>query len=311
MSWRRELVGLLVVAACKSSDAPPKVTHDDAAAPRTVDLGPTPSQVVMEEPKLALPSVEAFQLLAPGATPQKALRYRLVNSVTTYTHTLALLERHTVGKGDFSDAAKIPEIRERFVVTPGDGVLALRILPTEVASASREADAALAAWRALENHTASVALDDRGQLGAVTVDAAAGRDELVERMLVGTIPLPAEPIGVGAKWRVITIYKQGPATAKQTATYTLTAPGRVHVAIRAVAEEQRVTVPGLPEGASVTLLAMLRTLEGDLPLDLAAPLVQSGVLRGEQHVHLRVARGPQTVERIIEGSSTMTLDARK
>lgn len=99
---------------------------------------------------------------------------------------------------------------------------------------------------------------------------------------------PAEPrrrrIGAGASWRVVTVLRQGPAYAKQTATYTLkamTAAGwRVHVKLQRVAEDQAIADPSLPPGTVAELIAMFRQLEGDVDVDPRQPLIVGWLVRG-------------------------------
>lgn len=324
MSWRRELVGLLLVVACvacvacNESPPPPAVKHDDAAVgPRKLELATTPSQVVMAEPTIVLPSVEAFQLLSPGAAPRTPLRYHLTSGTTTYVHRVELSDRQTDAKGALSDPVKIPEIRTLLRVTAGDGPLKLHMLPAEAAATTPVTAAAMAVWGALANRDATVALDDRGQLGPLQLTddpdhkhSATERDELIGRLIVETVPLPAEPIGTGATWRVITIFKLGPATVKQTANFTLTAPGKIHVASRVVGEEQRLSAPEIPSDTAVEMLALVRKLEGDVTLDLQKPLIGSGKLTMSHLMHLRITRAGHTTERIRESTGTLVLETK-
>jgi hypothetical protein len=170
----------------------------------------------------------------------------------------------------------------------------------QAAAPSPDADAYLAPWRTLlQGRPIALDLDDRGAVTAIRFDddpsgatSARARDELVQRLLALIVPLPAEPVGTGASWRVVTILRQGPAVAKQTATYTLIARGprrwKLHVVLRRVGQRQQIVDPALPRAASAELVAMFRALEGDVEVDPALPLIAGGTLTIESRLHARL-----------------------
>jgi hypothetical protein len=291
-----------------SADAP-------GASPRAVQLA-APGAIELAEPVIALPSLAAFVLEDAGAAPRRALRLHPAAGTATFTRTRALRQRQLDAHGAFLPSVALPELRDGFAVTAGDtGVLALRALPAEAASPSPEADAALDTWRRLlDGRRATVALDDRGQLGPIrfTDDPSNTHSEparlaLAAELLARIVPLPAEPVGVGARWRVVTILALDGAHAKQTATYTLLADGRVHAVIQRVAQEQRLATPGAPAGVTVDLVAMFRRHEGDVALDPARALIATGSFTDELRLHIRLSRpGAPPREDILETEGTTT-----
>lgn len=334
MSSRRELVALALTSlvACKDSPAKPvpatapAIAHDAApAGPRVVQVAPA-GTIVMAPPKIDLPRLESFQLLDAGQGTRTVLRYQLAAGTSSFLAETTLSSRH-LEHGAFSPPVKLPAIRDGFAITVSadqPGRLALRALPGEAQAASPDADAYLASWRKqLENRRMTVTLDARGQVATVGFNddptgtrSAQARDDLIQRLLSTIVPLPVEPVGAGARWRVVTILKQGPAFAKQTATYTLAAPGtawKVHVKLQRVAEEQRLEDPALPAGTTADLLAMFRAFEGDVEVDPAHAMITRGTLTIESrlHVKLTAAGQPAAQEQLFEDTGSVALSHQR
>jgi hypothetical protein len=323
MSSRRDLVGLAVLAlvACKDTTAKPAITRDAAPGPRVVQISP-PRTIVMASPAIELPRLESFQLLDAGTGARAVLRYQRAAGASSFLAQTTLSSRH-LEQGAFTAPVALPAIRDGFAITVAaehPDQLALRALPAEAATASPEADAYLASWRKLlQNRRMTVTIDDRGQVATLGFNddpsgtrSAQARDDLAQRLLSTIVPLPAEPIGAGARWRVVTILKQGPAFAKQTATYTLIAPGpvwRLHVKLQRVAEEQRLDDPALPAGTTADLIAMFRAFEGDVEVDPRQPMITRGTLTIESrlHVKLTTAGQPAAQEQLFEDTGRVVL----
>ncbi len=289
----------------------------DPPPAQTVPPAPvvTPGQgvVVMDEPKIDLPKQESFTLLDAGKDDRAVLRYALATGTVAFTARTALSSRH-LDRGVFTAATTLPAMRDGFAITTAErsGSLALRALAGESTATSPDADAYLATWRSLlQNRRMTVAIDDRGQFSTIAFDddptgarGALARDELIDHLLAAIVPLPAERIGTGASWRVVTILRLASAYAKQTATYTLLARGpegfRLHAKLQRVAEEQRITDPSLPAGMTATLVAMFRALEGDIDVDPKHPMITGGSLTIESRLHVKLQAPGQTAEQASE-----------
>jgi len=276
--------------------------------------------IMLDEPTLDLPKQESFTLLGPGTGKRAVLRYTLAAGRTAVIAQTTLSESHLSGSG-FTRPAALPAIRDGFAVTTSAaqrGQLALRALAAEVAAPSPDADAYLASWRTLlQDRRITVAVDDRGMFTTIafTDDPAAARnaqarDELAQRLASTLVPLPAEPIGAGARWKVVTILRQGRTYAKQTAIYTLvstTAAGwKLHVKLQRVGEQQFINDPSLPSGMTAELLAMFRQLEGDVEVDPQHPLITGGSLAIESRMHVKLtAQNQPPTEQMFEDTGTV------
>lgn len=329
-------VVIAVAAAVACQDSPsaptsappaPRAAPADAAVPADAEVqhGP-PRVIVMEEPPIALPHQESLQLLAAGTGARAELRYALAAGTTAVIARSALASRHLEHTA-FTAPAALPAIRDGFEVSiaaPRAGRIALRPVIGQAAQPSPDADAYLAPWRTLlQGRPITVELDDRGAIGAIRFDddpdgatSARARDELVQHLLQLIVPLPAEPVGTGASWRAITILRQGPAIAKQTATYTLLArsPARwkLHVKLQRVGQQQAITDPALPPGTSAELVALFRALDGDVEIDPALPLIAGGALTVESRLHARLqppappGQRPEPIEQMFEDTGKVS-----
>jgi hypothetical protein len=325
------VLGMLVeVAGCKSPEStsapPPPASRapaaGSAAAAEPAATPPVESTrvIVLDAPKIDLPKLESFTLLGDGTGKKSALRYSLAATSFALVAQTQLSSRHLADNG-FTAPVALPAIRDGFTVTTtaaARGQLALRALPGQLAAASADGDAYLASWRTLlQDRRMTVAIDDRGMFTTIAfVDDpgaprnALAKDELVQRLASTTVPLPVEPIGTGASWKVVTILRQGLAYAKQTATYTLlsTSPAgwKLHVKLQRVAEEQSIADPSLPAGVTADLLAMFRLLEGDVEIAPQQPLITGGSLTIESRMHVRLQAGKQPpTEQMFEDTGTV------
>ncbi|NVB79598.1 MAG: hypothetical protein HOV81_14475 [Kofleriaceae bacterium] len=318
-----------VLVACSGKSTEPKKVPKDAAVARVEKELPGSGIVHFEEPKIELPKQESFELLDPGTGDRAPLRYELTAASLTYPITTRLRSRQ-LANGTWGKPVDMPEISDGFTISvaePGNVAepgkpLAMRALAGTVAKPSREAEAYLATWRTIEKRVISVKLDARGQVGGVTFaddpdnkTSQRARDELYSRLLALAIPLPEEPVGTGAKWRVATVLRQHPAIVKQVATYTLVSrtgsKWKVAVEIQRHGEEQTVFDAALPKGAVATIVALLRKLDGTLELDATQPL-PTGKLAVTSTLHVRIALPNTKVsEQIFDDTGTIAFSVKR
>jgi hypothetical protein len=316
------------MAACQGGSRTPPAAKDagagahDQVAPTPVAPPSAPREVTLEAPEIELPHQESFRLLSPGAAPRQALRYRWKPDAAREVHARATIRSRRLSAGAWSEPVAVPPLDEGFAVTPapGDGGSA-SLLVRGLPSATPGGDA-VARWKALvENKRATIAVDDRGQIGRVTLaedpgggSRRASSDEIAQRWLTAAVPLPAEPIGKGARWRVVTVLRSGEAVVKQTAEYTLVQVRKngwvIDVVNRRVAEQQTMMPAGLPKGTTAELVALFRILEGRVTVapDLPWP---TGSLTAELRVHGRVATpGQPAQEHVTEDTGTIQFAAK-
>jgi hypothetical protein len=269
-----------------------------------------------------VPKQEAFVVQDAGKGTKQPLRYQLAAGVVEHRVETRLSSRQ-LEHGKVGQPVKLPPIRDGFAITidgRGQAPLALRPLAGEIVGTPHPlADQYLATWRSkLQNRRVAVTVDARGQFSTITFNddpdnrrSTQAKDELAQRLLGMAIPLPEIAVGVGAKWQVITVLRQGPAYLKQTATYTLVertpARWKLHVKLLRVGEEQTVNDPNLPQGATADLVALFRLLEGDVDIDPKRPLIAGGSLTVESRVHAKIKLpGSEPIEQFVEDTGSIT-----
>lgn len=262
-------------------------------------------------------------LLEPGAAPRVARRYKIAPGDERTVAVNAVVTERRYRGGDWHGPTTRAPIVDGFAVAgDGTGALAVRGLVGAVvtdASTVAPADAALLdRWRALlERRRLRVAIDERGRLGAVSfaddpdrrrADAVLAEDEFAQRWLTLAVPWPEEPIGVGARWKVVSVLRLGGVYLKQTATYALTAVAgdraTVAIDIERLGEPQALAVPGV----LAELIALRRHTAGTVVVGGADPLPLSGELTSEQSSHVRVSDGgPVPADEITDDRATLRI----
>ncbi|HVV84598.1 MAG TPA: hypothetical protein VHE35_16130 [Kofleriaceae bacterium] len=333
---RRALIVLagLSLAGCRGHHAAPANASDDAGAGAgaagSATVGPA-TRVLQPErhpppPTTPMPRRVSEALLEAGAAPRRALRYRLEPAARTLT-AISRITSHGYD-GGWTDPVTLAPVHEGFEVTPagGGGPVHVRGVIAEVEAdgqsdaARTAAEAYLARWRAvLERRRADLVVDERGGLGEVTLLTDPGgttdpdaKDELVQRWLGLAVPLPEAPVGVGARWKVVTMLRAGGAVMTQTAIYRLARVDRdrwtIEVDLTRLGRPQEIQLPGQPPGATAQLVALLRKVTGTVTVSPASPLPLDGQLTGEVRSQARipVAGGPPR-DQASEDTASITL----
>ncbi|MCL4222850.1 MAG: hypothetical protein KJZ91_00085 [Myxococcales bacterium] len=338
---RLALALAVVAAACQvkskprpdEGDEPGGGRRDAGAAvvgPRTRVLPPAVPPSRMPEPRIELPRELRFTLLDPGQGARARLRYRADGS-TRELVARAQVTTRSYADGTWIDPVALAPVRDGFGVTAtatatGSGAGAVIQLRGLVASvdggaappAAAAAEAYLGRWRALlERRRADVTIDDRGRLVTTALlDDPTGarveaRDELVQRWLGLAVPLPEEPVAIGARWRVVTALRAGGAVLKQTATYQLRARDAqawtIDVEAERIGEPQDILAPGVPGGVLGEVVALRRVVKGTLVVGPSDPLPRRGTLASEVASHARFHAAGRTTERYTEDQAAIEL----
>lgn len=309
---------IFLVCACGSKDASPPPAPTPTPP---IEVRP-PTELGVDhlpQPAVDLPRQLSFRLLDPGKGETSTLRYQIAQAEVTTRIAMTLTSRRMDGS-TWSPSQTLPEIRTALATAAIDAThLRARPLPGSVdGAASPEALAYLAGWTQSENRRLTLGLDARGQLGAITfgddpqtTHSREAVDDLAQRLLSLVVPVPEEPIGIGASWRVVTVLTQRPVVVKQTATYTLlqrtTTGWTVKVELQRIGEEQTILDPAISSNTKVDLVALVRRYAGTLEIAPARAL-PTGSLEIESSMHLRLQpRTGPVGEQILEDKGTVVL----
>lgn len=283
-------IAALLATGCQTdvTEPAPDTRHAPLAVPAASTAAP------------AVPRQEPVILVAAGAEPRTPLRY-----APAVPQRLAL-ETHAKGRqfsaGAWSRDTAAPPMTTVLEVTEAErGSLAIATL-----DGPRDG-----AWALLAGRHFTLATDDQARFGGLSfADAGptgpAILDEAAQRLLALRVPVPSEPVGVGATWRVTTILRQRPALVTQTATYTLVARDAAHwsvgVELSRIAEPQVAEDPGVPAGTTVDVVALVLRVSGQLAIDPARAL-PTGDLSTTSTLHLKIATAGDVTEQLFEDES--------
>lgn len=224
------LVGLAGLVACSGDD-------DEA--------GGTPSPTATTVATTTTVPEADVQVQDPGAEPRRELRYRLAEGTSTLaTFTTDLeLEQERGGVRQRLDAPPVRQALEHRVASvANDGtatveseVVALEVRAEGTGLTSAEVDELQRQLDPLARSTSTLQVGTRGEIlgfepagadGGAEADAEApdgAGDDLVAAVLGLAPVLPEEPLGLGARWEVVTEVELDGRTATVRRTYDLTA----------------------------------------------------------------------------------------
>jgi hypothetical protein len=279
MSGRPWLVLVTLASACGSAPARPSATAAEDSSTDEVTLS---AQV----PPLLTAEVA---LIDAGTAPRRTLRYA-PRAGESQPVTVELMNGLLLAVGEMAPPeTRTPAVRVTLDLVPRTidprGRMALEGTVTAVEVRPGTAPPAVtkavgADLERLRNATFSARVSARGLLEALAFPAAddsnpalaimAGWVREALRLLLP--PLPASAVGQGARWQARRRAQLGPATADETAYYSLTNVGegwvRLAVRLALTGGEQSPVVPGLPPGASVKVTALGGAGGGTIELDL-------------------------------------------
>ncbi|MBE9015715.1 hypothetical protein C7Y66_17025 [Chroococcidiopsis sp. CCALA 051] len=275
----------------------------------------------------AQPQVE---LLEVGNEPRQELRFRpQVNAKQTSTMTMNMdIEMSVAGRAAPKFALPATVITMDTLVTQidanGDIHYKFSYSNVNVANAATLPPQTLEATRSqlkkMMGMGGSVIVDNRGYTKSAQLVIPKGLDpsmKQVTEQLSGSLdqissPVPKEPIGIGAKWRVITFPQLRGAKVAQTATYQLVnlkngiATFNVWVKQR-VNDRALLNRPGMPNGNKMTLKSLDSQGEGQMMAALNQVIPIRSNLMMHSYSQLVIQQAGQA-EANIDAKMTMKLN---
>jgi hypothetical protein len=324
------LVGALVLAlsACEGNVARPS-----APAPARPSAA-VPTQAASLSPPSTLSAAGAptrVLLESAGAEPRTAARLSLQVGQSQTIDLVSRIELESRTNGQDAPVARVPTtllvLDAQVAATLPDGGFTVS---TVVREARAQADADVKA-------EASAALDDAlkqlvGQKRSRTLDAqgvprepdldrapnpAAQASQLVANLESAvnhfSVPLPTEPIGLGAVWTVTDDVALSGVSVVQTARYEVVSREGSRLTLKVATEiragEQPMAVPGLP-GGQVKLKSMSSSGQGQVEVDLSRVFPVRSTLRAETRFVSLMAIGDQANETEVRTVTDVTATAR-
>lgn len=299
----------------------------------TVRLQSTPGNVTTVD--LPAPRVRSFELLFAGKAPRQPLRYAAAAGDDALTVTLRVDSRELVGN-EWTPWGTLPELRYGLALRreAADGALVVRGLDLSVGQPA-EAAAEVTAYvqrvteelsqryrDQVQGRRATATIDARGRIEVLEPVAdgqprpgAHTRHEMLQILAESVVPLPEEPVGVGARWQVAMLMRRGAGVVDQVATYELVAVDkrgqgetwRIRAEIEQDGEHQAISAPELPSNVSAELMGLVWRAEGELVVSPASLTPRAGQLAIEYRVHSRLASGAAVMDMLLETKGAIEL----
>ena len=298
----------LVLTAC-GTEAPSSTSDPSPSAPSIATpsptVVPTTATTADDAPVTAAgPSVEV-ELLDPGADPRRELRLSpepgdrgAVDMRMTMDIDLAL-------DGQPAPGVEIPPMLMGFELVVDEvsaDAVTMSYTYDRVGLDGPDPGGMEQALKGIEGLSGSATTTRRGAYLDGRIDVPSGADPAMAQMLTQfdqqmaslTVPMPEEPVGVGARWRVTTGLELNGVRVEQTATYTLQSFEGDDFTVD-VEMEQRF-VPGTIQspGASVEILEGTGTGRGSMTGSLRFPMAMQGDVQMSSSMVSRIsAEGQQ------------------
>lgn len=214
------------------------------------------------------PAPATVTVLSTGTGEKRAVRYKLVQGAK---ERIELTMKATISM-DIPDAGPqtmdAPAVKMAMdigvtdVAANGDIALTMAIV-----SASMDGPGAQeGVLDMLKNLTASLVMTDRGLVKSMNIDDSKLANPMMKQVLSSmgferlSAPLPAEPVGVGAKWEVVQSMDANGMRLDQKTIFEVVAmdAGSTTFALSMTqtAPAQKIAPPGMPEGVGVNLISM-------------------------------------------------------
>ncbi|HWL61524.1 MAG TPA: hypothetical protein VNQ32_01885 [Steroidobacteraceae bacterium] len=245
-------------------------------------------------------SSSTVTLLQPGTGQLQPLRYRFQSGRSETAKMDTTMQLTMVASGmQVPMGASTPisiQIQLRTAEVGADGSAKMRF---EVISAEAGGDSATAAQlnptlASMKGLSGSYSLDTRGQVSGSQMGApraAAGiaptAEDLQEQMQQLALPLPAEPVGIGARWRAIQQTSANGLEVTQTTEYTLRSRNADEAEVEVkIIDVSLPDLSGMVPGAEVSSATM--TGGGTMKIGLGS-LVPRGSLDVEMAIAMSMA----------------------
>jgi hypothetical protein len=263
------------LAGCdKGSKTPPASEPAATVAPPAASTEPAPP------PPAPAPAGgdPVIKLLEPGGEPKEALRFKIAKGTKQRAEMTMRMDIEISMNGTAVPKTAVPAIKMVMdfeatdVNSIGDVSLSMRVAeatmvedpstPPEVAAAVK------ASLSQLTSLTATTVVSDRGFIKQADFSLPGEGDPQLGQLMDGmkqsmqqlTAPLPAEPVGAGARWQVEHDIAQNGINLKQTEIVTLQGirGSEIDLGIELTqkAGAQTMKLPGVPAGVDAQLVSM-------------------------------------------------------
>jgi hypothetical protein len=166
-------------------------------------------------------------------------------------------------------------------------------------------------WISPKGHVRDVKLDVPKSFPAAAEQMLQGMNQSFESMVA---PLPNEPVGVGARWQVVSRMASAGADMLQSAMYTLKArdggKATLEVTLVQLAASDSIKAPGMPPGVTAQVKAFSSGGSGTSQLDTKNVAPDTGSMMLKTAMDIAVKGGGQGDESSVETQTKVQIGKR-
>lgn len=279
------------------------------------------------------PAGLTVELVDAGETPRRALRFTpKAGDKQVAVMTMNMNQTMIIG-GNRAPTPKLPgqaitmEVEITEVSQEGDIHFGYTYTDVDVIddpnNPSPAADTIRGILKPLIGATGSGIVTDRGVTKKGEFNIPENLAPQIKSMLSGmkdamnrlSAPVPAEPVGVGASWRVTTDLNANGMQLKQTAVYELTKLDddgfATSVTVSQKADPQQVNNPDLPPGTVVKLSSLKGSGKGTSEMNQNEVLPRNSTVSVDTEISMNVSAQGQETSIAIDQNMEMVLSPKK
>lgn len=311
---------ILLALACSKTEAPPEAKPElaEPAAEAKPELAEPGTKAPSAEPELLLPvGPVVVELIDAGKPPLQPVRWQLRKGSKDQVRMKSEMTLEAQVGTENSPRTETPTVQhllsvETMEVSP-DGTAQMRL---EVSNAM-VLEGSSAPAQMLSQLKRSV-MSTKGRRGTYEISASGAVrqveinksgilpmnlqaiDNIEQLVYWTTVPVPSEPIGLGAKWKAMRVTEEGGLRIEQQASYELTkiegSSFEVKVLVEKTAKPQTVIPPGATENESFELTGFDWKGTGQVQADFSRPVPVSSKIDAVANMNMKTP-GPQGVDR--------------
>lgn len=274
-----------------------------------------------------------IELLQAGAEPRQALRFQPeVNARQTTTMTMKMNVEMAINNQPLPQMplpATVTTIETTVTRVDANGDIHYKFHYPNVdiinnESASPELPSSIK--NMLTGLRGEGIIDSRGNNKGAKIIPSEGSSQMPKELLEEisnsleqmSLPLPDEPIGIGAQWRVSYALNMNGINVNQIAKYELvnlennTATLKVNIQQQASPEQQKLNLAGLPAGIEATLKSYSGQGEGEVKMRLneLMPIFSTVAVRSALEMTTKYSESLQAVPMSVNYLMEMTLESK-
>lgn len=320
-----------VLGGCKKEAATTDDTEEAPGSARPAPEAPSsgPDTTTEDKPadaEIPEPSRPVVTLLEPGAEPRRVLRYSPDEGLEQLLESEMRMSMESTVDGTPAPSTVLPPMHMvmKIAVTGADDDVYQYSYELQKAEVGKAEGANPMVVSAMEKELAKTVglrgtsrVDHRGMTLDATVDVPDGVPPRMKAMFKGlqrgvdqmSAPMPAEAVGVGARWKVEQVIDQNGIVMTQTATFTLdeleSDTARLSIDLVQNAKPQEFRPSGMPVVGE--LLALEGKGSGKSTLDLGKLVPVESEVSVETAMELKVKMGaaPKTMSNVTKMNMTL------